>query len=594
MIVCPKCGKELADGTKFCSKCGTALASVAAPEAPKEEAPKAEAPKAETPKAEAPKVEEPKTEAPKEEAPKAEAPKAEAPKEEAPKAEEVKTDAPKDGADGGEKKDSKKWLKYVGICAAVLVLLFLVTSLFSGGKGKHYALYLKDKEIMYSDLKSKSPKQVTAKLSKEGNLDNEDLLGESDIYECVLAKDGKTIFFPDKKERSDDGTTLYFRNLAKLKKDPVKVDSSIRTYYVNDAATLVTYVKTSNDLYQYNVKKEEKEKIASEISDFRVSEDGSKVVYRKSSGELYLWNKKDSEKLDGDIQRINAVYDKMVYYTKDGTLYKKQFTKDKEKIASDIASVIKIYESGEVYYAKNDGSKILYYYDGKESAKVAENYAGYFAVASKSAVLAYYAKESENSSKATAYVAVKKNVNELEQTDSQNAAFTEDGKVLYLIADLTKSGDEGDLYRIAISGNKIGKAEKYDGDVSTSSLTINENKQVVYFKDVKKGSGELYCDKKKIDTDVYVYGVDYCKETKQFLYLTDYANGKLVGTLKISKGGKAKKIADDATMPVLLPNGYVLYLSDYSTKYYKGDLYLYKGGKPVKLDEEVSVILSVN
>ena len=42
MIVCPKCGKELADGTKFCSKCGASLVDVKPAEEPKAEAPKKE------------------------------------------------------------------------------------------------------------------------------------------------------------------------------------------------------------------------------------------------------------------------------------------------------------------------------------------------------------------------------------------------------------------------------------------------------------------------------------------------------------------------------------------------------------------------
>ena len=156
MIVCPKCGKELPDGTKFCSKCGTPLADVKpkaeepkaeAPkkEEPKAEAPKKEEPKAEAPKAEAPKAEAPKAEAPKAEAPKAEAPKAEAPKAEAPKAEEPKAEAPKAEGEDGEKKP-KTWIKYVCIGAAVVVFLFLVISLFSG---KSLPFFFKPSPVLF-------------------------------------------------------------------------------------------------------------------------------------------------------------------------------------------------------------------------------------------------------------------------------------------------------------------------------------------------------------------------------------------------------------------------------------------------------------
>ena len=258
MIVCPKCGKELADGTKFCSKCGTPLADVKPKaEEPKAEAPKAEAPKAEEPKAEAPKAEEAKAEAPKAEAPKAEAPKAEASKAETPMAEEAKAEAPKaeEPKAEGEEKKPNTWIKYVCIGAAVVVFLFLVISLFSGKKGgKPYALYLKDKEIMYTNLKAKGAWQLTAKLSKDGDMATESLMDRIDLFtECELSPDGKIMFFPDKLERND-GTTLYYRYINKPKKEPIKMDSSVRTYYINKAATLVTYIKTTGDLYQYNIK----------------------------------------------------------------------------------------------------------------------------------------------------------------------------------------------------------------------------------------------------------------------------------------------------------------------------------------------------
>ncbi|MCR4600012.1 MAG: zinc-ribbon domain-containing protein [Acetatifactor sp.] len=621
MIVCPKCGKELADGTKFCSKCGTSLADVKPAEAPKAEEPKAEAPKAEAPKAEAPKKEEPKAEAPKKEEPKKEAPKKEEPKKEEPKAqepkkeapkaqepkkeeakaqepkkeeakaEEAKTEAPKVEGEGIMSKLPKDLVKYVAIGAAAIVALIILIGLFGGNKGgKHYALYLKDKEIMYSNLKPKGAKQVTAKLSKNGDITNEDFMDEGSVYDCVISDDGKLLFFPDKFERSDDGVNLFVRKLTNLKKEPVKMDSSVETYYVNDKATLVTYRKTTTDLYQYNVKKQDKEKIASEVSEFRVNDDGSRVVYRKSTGELYVWNRKDSEKIDSEVSRLQAVYDKTIYYVKDGTLYKKVGSKDKEKIASDVSSVVRVYESGQVYYVKSDDGKVLYYFDGKESSKVLENFGSTYGSTTKNPMLIVSAKESEDDLMPKYYLVVKKDANEMDYEKVGSVRFQSEGKFVYFIADMNNDGDEGDLYKASISGTKLGKADKVDSDVSTRLLSLNSDDKIYYAKDVKNGTGDLYVNKKKLDSDVYVGRVSYSKKTKQFFYLTDYSNGK--GTLKVGKS-KGKKVMDDVSRFVVLPDGKVLFLYDYSTKYYKGELYLYKGGKPVKLDDEVSDILYV-
>ncbi len=580
MIVCPKCGKELPDGTKFCSKCGANLAELAAQAAPQAAAPQAAVPQDAAPQAAAPQQAAPQAAAPQQAAPQAAAP---------------QQPVPQDGAaQEGMNEKKKKIVKFAAIGVAAFVFLFLVISLFSGNKGgKHYAIYLKDKELTYSNLKAKGSWQISEKLAKDSDIGTASLMGESDIYECVLSKDGKTIFFPDKKERSDSGTNLFYRKV-KSKKDPVKVDSSIAVYYVNDACNLVTYQKTSSDLYQYKVKKEEKEKIASEVSDFRVSDDGKRVVYRKSTGEVYVWNGKESEKIDSDSSRVNSVNGNVVYYTKDNSLYKKSGSKDKEKILSDVSRILYIYDSGEIYYVKADDSeKNLYYYNGKESEKIAENYASVSGIYYKTPVIAFKAKESESSSKATAYVAVKKNVAEFEFEDASDIQFSENGKTIFFMADLSKDGDEGVLYSASVSSKGLGKANKIDEDVFTGFYGVTNKNKAYYFKECnKKGTGDFFYDKKQIDTDVYAYGVQYCNDAKRFYFLTDYNANNGSGTLKTSTGGKAKKIADDAFMPVALPNGYVLYLSDYSTKSYKGDLYFSKGGKPTKLDEDVNVILS--
>lgn len=582
MIVCPKCGKELPDGTKFCSKCGANLAELAAQAAPQQPAPQAE------PQQAAPQA------APQQAAPQA-TPQQAAPQQAAtPQAVPQQAAAQEGAAQEGTDEKKKKIVKNAAIRVAAFVFLFLVISLFSGNKGgKHYAIYLKDKELTYSALKGRSW-QITTKLAKDSDIGTASLMGESDIYECVLSKDGKTIFFPDKKERSDSGTNLFYRQVKKDKKDPVKVDSSIAVYYVNDACNLVTYQKMSSDLYQYKVKKEEKEKIASEVSDFKVSDDGKKVVYRKSTGEVYVWNGKESEKIDSDSSRVNSVNGNVVYYTKDNSLYKKNGSKDKEKILSDVNRVLYIYDSGEIYYVKSDdGEKSLYYYNGKDSEKIAENYASASAICYKTPVIAFKAKESESSSKATTYVAVKKSVSEFEQEDASNIQFSENGKTIFFMAELSKDGDEGELYSASVSSKGLGKATKIDVDVYAGFYGVTNKNKAYYFKECNnKGTGDFYYDKKQIDTDVYAFGVQYCEDAKKFVFLTDYNTNNGSGTLKISIGGKSKKIADDAFQPVALPNGFVLYLSDYSTKSYKGDLYFSKGGKPTKLDEDVSVILS--
>ena len=177
MIVCPKCGKELPDGTKFCSKCGENLAELAAQAAPQDAAPQNAAPQDAAPQDAAPQQAAPQQAAPQQAVPQQTAPQA------APQTAVAQQAAPQDGeAQEATNEKKKKIVKFAAIGVAALVFLFLIISLFSGKKsGKHYAIYLKDKELTYSTLKAKGSWQITEKLAKDSDIGTASLMGESDI-----------------------------------------------------------------------------------------------------------------------------------------------------------------------------------------------------------------------------------------------------------------------------------------------------------------------------------------------------------------------------------------------------------------------------
>ena len=62
---CPNCNAEIANTSKFCSKCGTKIEAASRVEESKKEEPKKEEPKKEEPRKEEPKKEEPRKEEPK-------------------------------------------------------------------------------------------------------------------------------------------------------------------------------------------------------------------------------------------------------------------------------------------------------------------------------------------------------------------------------------------------------------------------------------------------------------------------------------------------------------------------------------------------
>lgn len=342
MITCPKCNKELSDGTKFCDGCGAQIfETIFCPNCGKQ---------TRTEFAFCQSCGTSITETPAEEQPAA-------------------TPVEK-------KKLPKKAIMFGGIGVAVVAVLVLVISLFSSGgeKGENnYALYLKDSEIFFTDLKKDSEAwQLSHRLVDidKYEIDNEDLAYCGANYGDLIHinETANLAFYPDKVSDDNIGLfsiknfSLYYRPIDNPEAEAVKIDSDIQSYTVNTSATLVTYLKgEEGNLYQYKIGEDSKDKIASDVSGFKVSDDGTKIGYINSEGSLYLkYADKDKEKIASDVSTLEYVTEDFttVYYIKDGSLYKQVEGADKVRIASDVYDVIKIYDSGEIYYLTSEAEEI--------------------------------------------------------------------------------------------------------------------------------------------------------------------------------------------------------------------------------------------
>ena len=671
MLICPKCKKQLEDGTTFCDGCGTKLPeTIFCPNCGKQTSTEFDF---------------------------CQSCGASVTEKSAVK----KTDLLKK-----LKSIPKKWLAISTGALAVIILVISLITIFAGGSGLNYTLYLKDDEIFFNDFSDNSW-QITTRFFNDSDEISDSYMDDyaSSISQyCTLSDDGKILFFPDKIDDNSEGISLYYRFLNKPEADAIKISSDITSYSVNKKATVVTYKKGEDGvLYQYNIKKDSTEKISSDVTSYRVSEDGKTIYYLNTEDGLYVqYIGKDREKLDSDVEKISYVTEdsNTIYYVKEGSLYRKNGSKDKEKIASDVSSVLKIYETGEVYFLKSeegessllnyvyddmkdtDASMImpqepsapswgyydttaeyeaaysqyesdytdylnaydayrnklvrdelreqlsgrtleqsnaqLCYYNGKEVVTVTDGYSDYTTYASLSPVIIFkvfnqasFEKvklseivsiydieelvEAALYSSSEQYIAIGAEITLLEQTGSKSFRITAEGDVVYYIDDIPEGKEYGDLYQIKISKGKVGDAELYDSDVSTSSMYFVAEDQLMYFKDVNNDDyrGELYINKTKIDYDVRLYTVSYIEETKTVVYFTDWNDEKDYGTLKAYVKDKSTKISDDVHSYELSSNGDILYLYDYSTTYYKGDLYVYKKGKTNKIDTDVVAILPV-
>lgn len=254
----------------------------------------------------------------------------------------------------------------IGIVVVAIIAIIIVLISEKTKNNIDYAFYFKDNEILYTDFIESH--QLTTRFNNEISNDEMPYVISSSEVVPYVSENGKYVFYPDKVDTSDQGKNLYFKEIAKLDSEAVKVDSGVVCYTVNAAATVVTYMKYDGDphsatLYQYKIDDDSKEKIASEVNYFKVSDDGKTIIYMNTENSLYFKKSdQDKEKMSSDISSLKYINEEFntVYYIKEDSLYKQVIGEDKEKIVSDIFNIIEIYDSGEIYYIKNDLKNISY------------------------------------------------------------------------------------------------------------------------------------------------------------------------------------------------------------------------------------------
>lgn len=258
--------------------------------------------------------------------------------------------------------------KIVAIILAILIIVGVIffvlykANVFSKDKKvksetikvvKDTIIFFEDKEIYYAKIgKEDKKQQVTTDLFTNSNLDETYVLSLV-ATSTYISPDGKKIFYPDKIDLEnyyDDGFNIYCRSTTNWEEEPIKIDSNVLSYCINENASIVTYVK-DGCLYQNNF--EERTKIDSEISQIYLSEDCKTFIYSNYDGDIYTWNSELGEKNKlATNSIITYVSDDLstIYYLSDydssedsyyceGTLYRFQINGEKEKIDTNVFGV---------------------------------------------------------------------------------------------------------------------------------------------------------------------------------------------------------------------------------------------------------------
>ena len=253
--------------------------------------------------------------------------------------------------------------------AVILVVTILLTTIGNLKPQYSHTLYVKDRELFFTDNKTASPVRITTQLVDlanilDDNIYDSDFSTEVDILDsyCTLSKDGKTLFFPDYLTDIMGGFSLYYLKPHDKNAKAKLIDKSVKTYVVDEACKYVTYIAGSDKtLYQSNLDK--KGKIDTNVSEFVTSKDGKEIIYLKYSGEIFYYKQnKAKEMVAYNPESFTIVNHDInsVYFQKNNDLFKIEKGGELKTIASDVLEVVKYYDSGEIYYLKSQSEPLKY------------------------------------------------------------------------------------------------------------------------------------------------------------------------------------------------------------------------------------------
>lgn len=319
--------------------------------------------------------------------------------------------------------------------------------------------------------------------------------------------------------------------------------------------------------------------------------------------ELEKW-KQDCKSLDEEYERLYSIYEDKLYRDvmrqelKD-EIYDMSYSKyslyywsngNETAVAEDVA-----YDNpyiGFLAVSKDNPVVVYQKYEGEVANKLKfselleDN--GYSAILIYSDVLSSL-NNSRNKLK-DVFIAKEGKEFSLKTEDAVNWNILDDGSI-YFLDEFDIETNSGTLKSVRLSGKGVEAATVLAKDVA--DYRVFNGKRVVYCKDMKDGSGEIYQNGKKLASDVYFDSLYSLEDNDTLYYLIDYSPNDEEGSLCCLKGGEQTRISDDVhRFPV--NDSKVIYLTDFNSKKIKGDLVLYQGKKKREtIDTDVSALFDL-
>lgn len=415
-------------------------------------------------------------------------------------------------------------------------------------------------------------------------------------YRVIINKDGSQLAYRIK-------NSLYVMDTEKDSEAVLLTDGVITFDFCDDKSTLL-FRTDSGEICRYKCDTAELKKVSINAnSNYSASQDGSKVSVTDSDGILNIidFDNDSTEKIDS-YSTNSPIFTSddysQIYYVKDNTVYRKKSGCESEALASGAGVLQSVnFETGTFYYSgiyKEDAPNELYCCKDGKSVCVASSDSVYIAGENIGGEVLVVCEEKGGSCE---YRLVRGASSEKIDFGGKifYAKITEDKNRLYY--SLKQEDETYTLYTMDISGG-ASMPEEIDSGINNGKYIIKDGK-MLYSKDNEGLSYELYIDGEKIDSNI-PYGHAVMYNGDGIYYLTDYDDSVGKGTLKCYKSdGKTETIAENVHSFDIAQSGELLYISDvvvlnidFEEYVGGGDLYVYKNGESKLIDSEVTDIIT--
>ena len=415
-------------------------------------------------------------------------------------------------------------------------------------------------------------------------------------YRVIINKDGSKLAYRIK-------NSLYVMDTEKDSEAVLLTDGVITFDFCDDKSALL-FRTDSGEICRYKCDTAELKKVSINAnSNYSASQDGSKVCVTDSDGILNIidFDNDSTEKIDS-YSKNSPIFTSddysQIYYVKDNTVYRKKSGCESEALASGAGVLQSVdFETGTFYYSgiyKEDAPNELYCCKDGKSVCVASSDSVYIAGENIGGEVLVVCEEKGGSCE---YRLVRGASSEKIDFGGKifYAKITEDKNRLYY--SLKQEDETYTLYTMDISGG-ASMPEEIDSGINNGKYIIKDGK-MLYSKDNEGLSYDLYIDGEKIDGNI-PYGHAVMYNGDGICYLTDYDDSVGKGTLKCYKSdGKTETIAENVHSFDIAQSGELLYISDvvvlnidFEEYVGGGDLYVYKNGESKLIDSGVTDVIT--